>query len=707
MTRFLTVLTFVLVLICALPPSGHAAITPAPAPEKAHDTLRLLSPAAEQLNQQLQSLQSLITPVPSGESAPTDEPAFDPAPNFGTRTLNLVVAILNLVGEQAHTFVTNLSTLPQLSSWVAQQKNDARLKDRWATVDNGLISVILPTALGAMLLELLLLPIRKILRQRKPENISGRIAVLTTLFFLRAVPIAIFIAVTSGILNEPDTQKMPRFILLNIVYALSLNRIVFAMLRGLLAPGAPDLRLFPVTSRQATYAYRWIGAFSLLIIYGYFCFDVARALHVPDSAIVAFANILGIVLVLMALIVIGQTRSYVTALLRRNMPAQPSERSWLDGIRLWLSRYWQIMAVIYLIVGYVLTAFDVQNGFLILLRGTISSLLIIVGARLALTFVARHWRSSDLPFHKQTLRVLARLAIAAASIIGAMAAWGIDIPALLASPLGQRVSGSMFSVVTTVVTLALVYEWINSSIERHISRTDKDGITPYASSRTRTLLPMLRNTIFLVFAASAILVAFSEAGFNIAPLLAGAGVLGVAIGFGSQTLVKDFLTGLFIVAENTIAIGDIVKIGEHTGVVEAMSMRTIRLRDQGGDMHIIPFSEVSNIVNMTKNYSYALIKIGVSYSTDLDHALNIMQQVGEDLRQTPPFSSFILNPIEILGVEELGNYSITLLARLRTLPGKQWDVKRMYQLKIKQRFDHEGIEIPFPTVTNIQQIQKS
>jgi small conductance mechanosensitive channel len=248
----------------------------------------------------------------------------------------------------------------------------------------------------------------------------------------------------------------------------------------------------------------------------------------------------------------------------------------------------------------------------------------------------------------------------------------------------------------------LIYEGCNRTIEKHLNRRDADGKALQASARMRTLLPMIRNMVFVFFAVIVGFVTLSEAGFNIGPLLAGAGVVGVAVGFGSQALVKDFLTGLFIVIENTIAVGDVVKIGSHSGVVESISFRTLRLRDNEGALHILPFSIVTDIVNMTRDFAFAVINVGVSYSSDLEHVMRVIRAVGEDLQKDPVFKRVILEPIEILGVDSLGDSSITISSRLRTRPGKQWDVRRMFLLKLKQAFDKEKIEIPFPTVTSIQ-----
>ena len=150
-----------------------------------------------------------------------------------------------------------------------------------------------------------------------------------------------------------------------------------------------------------------------------------------------------------------------------------------------------------------------------------------------------------------------------------------------------------------------------------------------------------------------------------------------------------------------------MKIGDHKGVVDAMSIRTLRLRDNDGALHILPFSEVTNIINMTKDYSFAVIDLSVAYDSNLDHVMNVIRLVGEDMQKDPIFKRVILEPVEVLGVENLGDSSITIRSRMRTRPGKQWDVRRMFLLKIKQRFDKEGIEIPFPTVTNIQRPHKA
>ena len=304
--------------------------------------------------------------------------------------------------------------------------------------------------------------------------------------------------------------------------------------------------------------------------------------------------------------------------------------------------------------------------------------------------------------HHSILKFFLRIAVWVFAIAGAAAAWGFNIPAFLSTPIGQRVSGSFFSIGVTVILLALIYGYVSTAIERHLHRQDKDGHTVQASPRMRTLLPMIRNATFIIFTVIVVLVVMDEAGINIGPLLAGAGVIGVAVGFGSQTLVKDFLTGLFIVIENTIAIGDVVKVGDHSGVVEAMNVRTMRIRDSDGAVHILPFSEVGQIVNMTRDFAYAFVNIGVSYDSDLRHVMEVMKSVGDELKQDSKLRASIIDPIEVFGIDKFADSAIMIQARIRTRPGRQWDVKRALLLRIKERFDAEKIEIPYPTVMHLQ-----
>ena len=173
-------------------------------------------------------------------------------------------------------------------------------------------------------------------------------------------------------------------------------------------------------------------------------------------------------------------------------------------------------------------------------------------------------------------------------------------------------------------------------------------------------------------------------------------MIGLALGFGAQTLVKDFLTGLFLIAEDAVSVGDIVQIADSSGTVEQMTLRSIRLRAFDGVLHVFPYSEAQVVHNKTKTFSCYVFDLQVSYSADIERALAVMKQVGDAVQADPAFGQNFLEPIQIFGVDSLGDSGVVLKARIRTKPQQQWMVGREYNKRIKLAFDREGIEIPFP-----------
>ena len=219
------------------------------------------------------------------------------------------------------------------------------------------------------------------------------------------------------------------------------------------------------------------------------------------------------------------------------------------------------------------------------------------------------------------------------------------------------------------------------------------------TQRINTLFRILKNFVSIAILVVVIMLILSELGIEIGPLIAAAGVVGLAIGFGAQTLVKDIITGLFIILEGQITIGDIVEIAGHSGKVEAISIRTIRLRDVNGHLHVIPFSEVATVKNITQDQDYHSFEIGVSYNEDVDHVIETIEKVGSDLQKDKDFKSKINGEIEVFGLDKFEDSSIIIKGRIPTVHKQQWIVRREFNRRIKLAFDKSGIEIPFPQTT--------
>ncbi len=217
--------------------------------------------------------------------------------------------------------------------------------------------------------------------------------------------------------------------------------------------------------------------------------------------------------------------------------------------------------------------------------------------------------------------------------------------------------------------------------------------------RTQTLVTIIRYALTAVILAVASMMILKELGINIGPVLAAAGILGVALGFGAQSLVKDILSGFFIILEDQIRVGDVVEIGGKSGLVEKIGLKTTVLRDLAGNVHFVPNGEIKVVTNMTKEYSRYVLDIGVAYKEDVDKVMEVIKEIDEGLRNDPDFKDDIIAPIEVLGVDQFASSSVIIKARTTTMPLKQWRIGREFNRRIKKRFDELGIEIPFPHMT--------
>jgi small-conductance mechanosensitive channel len=218
-------------------------------------------------------------------------------------------------------------------------------------------------------------------------------------------------------------------------------------------------------------------------------------------------------------------------------------------------------------------------------------------------------------------------------------------------------------------------------------------------------LPLVRNAVFVLISLLAGLTVLSQLGVNIGPLLAGAGVVGLAIGFGAQTLVKDVITGAFILFEDTMNVGDVANINGKGGQVEGMTIRTVRLRDVDGTVHTIPFSAITTISNMTKDYSYFVADIGIAYRNQTDRFIEVLKEVFAELKQDPLLANDIIGEIEIWGVERFEERNVVVRSRIRTRPIRQWDVGREFNRRLKMRCDEVGIEMSPPRRVQLMEPQ--
>ena len=249
-------------------------------------------------------------------------------------------------------------------------------------------------------------------------------------------------------------------------------------------------------------------------------------------------------------------------------------------------------------------------------------------------------------------------------------------------------------ILLTVFLAVVAWEGVNAAIEVHLARLIQ-GAQVARAGRLRTLLPMFRTALLITIVLVVGLRTLEHLGVNIAPLLAGAGVVGIAVGFGSQKLVQDLITGLFLLLENTMQVGDVVTLGGLTGTVEALSIRTIRLRALDGSVHIVPFSAVTTVTNQTRDYGYAVLDVSIGLNEEPDHIVGILKDAAEAMRQEPRWQSIVIEPLDIMGVEKFIDLAWVMRVRMKTQPSSRWAVTRELNRRIKETFDQLGIESPF------------
>ncbi|MGE8187879.1 mechanosensitive ion channel family protein [Pseudomonas sp. NPDC086278] len=272
--------------------------------------------------------------------------------------------------------------------------------------------------------------------------------------------------------------------------------------------------------------------------------------------------------------------------------------------------------------------------------------------------------------------------------------WGMSLITFTEGE-GHEVSVKLFSLAGTLIFAWLIWILSDTAVHHALTRSRK-GL---ANARAQTMMPLIRNVLFVAIFIVALIVALANMGMNVTPLLAGAGVIGLAIGFGAQSLVADLITGLFIIIEDSLAIDDYVDVGGHLGTVEGLTIRTVRLRDIDGIVHTIPFSEIKSIKNYSREFGYAIFRVAVPYNMDIDEAIKLMREVGQKMRTDPLQRRNIWSPLEIQGVESFESGNAILRARFKTAPIKQWEVSRAFNLSLKRHLDEAGLDLATPRMS--------
>ncbi len=740
--RFLLSLVIILSLglpaAAQTPPAHHPTPAPAakPAPAKPAATIIPGSPLA----------------ALTGGGAPAKPEPAAPAP-FGTGGIGL--SFTGAFGKQAaHSFGEFASAIQQSTrlqpvlSWLESFPANAPRRAGLADIVMGLIITVLPGLAAEEIFRLALSRPRASLARRalprpgaaptgeeeleaEPEEDGiadaeagetekrprrrvsllawGRRLLFGVLHFglclasLVAFAVTVQVLIWSGVL----TTRPAHLAVIGITNIYLLCRLVHEFARFLVEPNTPSLRLIAMPSIRAKKIMRGVALLLATGFIGYVLVSVGEVLGLSRTGGSTIARLAALLVHIELAVIVWQSRRVVG----RWIAGKPDAKGGFAGLRHFFGRIWFIPALFYILALWVALAAGVHDAFQVLLRVVLVAAGASILGRLAwkastsllerafpdpTTATARHPALyARARAYNPLIRLLVRVIIAFFVVVLVLQGWGVNAFGFLASDkLSRALIGAIIDIVITVAVSLVAWEWINATINNRIDRLQSKGRTRQAA-RLRTLLPMLKATIGVSICIVAGLICLSKIGVNAAPLLAGASVLGIAIGFGSQKLVQDVITGLFLLLEDAIQVGDNITLAGMTGTVERLSIRTIRLRGGDGSVNIIPFSAVTTVTNSSRDFGNAQISVQVGYDEDLSRVYAVLTDIVRTMRQEPAWSVMIRDDLQIFGLDQFGASALVITGQIRTGPGQHVAVRREFNARMKARFAAEGIEIPY------------
>ena len=614
------------------------------------------------------------------------------------------------VGQSLGGLVRSIEEVPVLLRWLGTQLTDPLSRNMWSWIGSQIGVAVLAGFLASIVVRL---PLRR-WRDRRgdlPPEARRKVRLKASLAHLvvNLVALATFLVVTYFVLRYTAASILVQRVAADILTAIAGVRGATALSKAYLAPENPRRRLADMDDAAAIEAERWVAWLLGLAIYGYFGLEAARRLGLPWTVHAFLLHSLFFVVAALTVRAIYRLRAYLGAAVER----------WGASAGAGLTRYlpWRIFSQIghHVLAGWVALVFLVWSlgppgAEQLLTRGFLITVVVLILARainlwLDWTLVGEATEvapgeemqadSEPLPARQVALITAARIAVLAIAMLVIAQGWGVDVLGWVEGDAGRAVLATVLRIALIVVVVIAFAQLIQRGAARYIGATDAHGNLLY-SNRTRTLASMARNLTVTMLVAIGIVEVLSELGVNANALLAGAGVVGLAIGFGAQTLVKDLITGLFILVGDTVRVGDVVDLGGRAGVVEAISMRTITLRAYNGDVHTIPYSSIDVVTNMTKDFSFYVFDLVVAYKEDVDRVIEVLREIDSQLRREWPYRRLMLEPLEIAGVDAFRESGVLVKSRTKVRAGEQWKVGREFNRRIKRRFDELGIELPVP-----------
>jgi small-conductance mechanosensitive channel len=530
---------------------------------------------------------------------------------------------------------------------------------------------------------------------------------------LDLVPVAVFFLVAGLILRWMNDDPRVASIVSGFVDGYVTARIGMTVLRLLVSPVGHGLRLIRVGEHTARRIIGWFRAMLIVGTVGFALANTFQQLGAADEQRLVFIKAVSFVIHVLLVVLLFKVRRPVAAAIRGPQGVVGP----LATIRHWLADVWAILAAVVVMGAWFVWALGVEDGFPKLLHFVGVTTAVIVCARIVAVLVlggvshlfqpATAKDTSDTAaktaaqrLHAQRYYPLVRSIVTAVltvcTVIALLQVWGVDALSWFSrGTIGRSLASAVVTILVAATIAVLVWEAANASVERRLTRW-KDAGDIVRAARLRTLLPMLRTGLLVAIVLIVGLTVLNQIGVNTTPLLAGASIIGVALGFGSQKLVQDFITGIFLLMENAMQVGDSVTVGDVSGTVEYLSIRTVRLRGGDGSLYIVPFSSVTTVNNTNRGIGNAAMRVSVAYETDVARAIAELKAIGASLRADPAFAPQILADMEVWGVDAVDGGMFALAGQISCTDKGRWGVQRELNRRILERFREVGIVISNP-----------
>src|SRR5215472_12897204 len=607
------------------------------------------------------------------------------------------------IGATREHIVALAAAIPDLPNQFAQA--EARISADLG--DRGRIKVLLHLALFVALgfgVEWLFRKATQTIRARLDahplETVHDRLRVVAVRFAFAVGLVAAFAIGSIGPFLALDWAPLFREMLLGYLVAFLVLRIAVVLAHLLLAPAHDHFRIIPMDSVAARFWCARIATFVGWFAFGWVLVGLTRTLGWSTEGRELVAYALGLGLLAIAL----------EAVWRRPIAPEETVEPALPVKHRRLGHTAQnTLLTIGIVLLWVLWVLHAMASFWLVLVVITLPLAIGVSRRAVQHLLRPPGTPEAAEGPPSVIAVTLERGIRALLFIAAAAVlawgWGIDLVQHLTTGEDTLIARLVHGVLSAIVILLVadvLWHAIKAAIDRKLAEAADPGLpnTEEAQKRARlrTLLPIFRNILFVVVGAVAVLMALSELGVQIGPLVAGAGVLGIAVGFGAQTFARDVIAGMFYLLDDAFRVGEYIQAGNYKGTVEGFSIRSVRLRHHRGPVYTVPFSLLGAVQNQSRDWVIDKIAIGVTYDSDLEKARKLIKQIGLDLQKDPEFAPLIIEPLKMQGVDNLGDYAVTLRAKMMTLPGEQFVIRRKAYAMIKKAFDENGIKFAFPTV---------